>query len=173
MTLTELATKYNTDKLQHGYLPFYEAHLPKNPRRILEIGVDTGASIRMWREYFPEAEIHGLDLFADKPIPEIEGVTFWKGSQTDTAILEQLARLEFDVIIEDASHGCRNHWITLFGLIDSCKQYYIEDLHTCGDSFWRQGLSYENTVLGMIKTDRFPFNHVLDNDKIVLIYANP
>lgn len=177
-TLNDIGLKYGTDKssLLHNYLPFYEQYLPKNPRKILEIGVDAGASIRMWREYFPEAEVHGLDLFNDKPIPDIEGVTFWEGHQCDLLLLTQLRSLEFDVIIEDCSHNCRDQWITLYGLVDSCNYYFLEDLHTSENPFYQQGLSFEHTVLGSIKSGKFPFNHVLSNDKIVVItkerYAN-
>ncbi len=48
-----------------------------NAKRILEIGVKEGASIRMWQEYFPEAEIHGLDMFDEFPIPDIQDDTEW------------------------------------------------------------------------------------------------
>jgi hypothetical protein len=108
MTLHELAKKYSTDKLQHGYIPFYEKYLPKNPKKILEIGVKEGASIRMWREYFPEASIHGLDLFDEFPIPDIQGVTFHKGNQLDYQLLAKLRKEDFDVIIDDGSHNARD-----------------------------------------------------------------
>lgn len=78
MTLDELSVKYGTDKgsLKHNYMPFYEKHLPKNPKKILEIGVLKGASLAMWSEYFPEAIIHGLDLFSDHSEAEVRSFLF-------------------------------------------------------------------------------------------------
>jgi hypothetical protein len=139
MTLHELAKKYGTDKLKHGYLPFYEKYLPKNPKKILEIGVKEGASIRMWREYFTNAEIHGLDLFEEFPIPNIEGVTFHKGNQLDHQLLAKLRKEDFDVIIDDGSHNARDMLVTFFSLY-SGKHYFIEDLHCNDEDFYSQGL---------------------------------
>jgi hypothetical protein len=142
MTLHELAKKYSTDKLQHGYIPFYEKYLPKNPKKILEIGVKEGASIRMWREYFPEASIHGLDLFDEFPIPDIQGVTFHKGNQLDYQLLAKLRKEDFDVIIDDGSHNSRDMLVTFFSLY-SGKHYFIEDLHCNDEDFYSQGLPEE------------------------------
>lgn len=139
MNLHDLAVKYKTDKLEHGYIPFYEQMLPKNPKKLLEIGVLHGASIRMWREYFPDCEIHALDLFEENPIPDIEGVVFHKGNQLDYKILEVLRNEDFDVIIEDCSHNSRDQMITFYGLFNG-KQYYIEDIHCADEEFYRQGL---------------------------------
>ena len=94
-TLQELAFMYGTDKLEHGYIPFYEKHLPKNTKKLLEIGVKEGRSIRMWQKYFPETEIHGLDLFMEFPIPDIPGVTFHQGNQCDWRLLEKLRNENF------------------------------------------------------------------------------
>jgi hypothetical protein len=169
-TLQELAFMYNTDKSSHGYMDFYEKHLPKEPKKILEIGVLHGNSIRMWQKYFPNCEVHGFDLFIENDVPSIPGVKWWKGNQTDQYVLEQLRRENFDCIIEDASHDCRKHWITLFGLIDSCGQYYIEDLHTCDDTFFSEGLIYEHTIKGAVKAGKIPFHCILsENENIVLI----
>lgn len=139
MTLHEIAAKYGTDKLQHGYIDFYARTLPKNPKKILEIGVKEGASIRMWKEYFPDAEIHGLDLFEEYPIPDIEGVTFHKGNQCDHMLLERLRQEEFDVIIDDGSHNARDQMVTFFSLFNG-GHYYIEDLHCNDEEFYSQGL---------------------------------
>lgn len=144
--LAELATKYKTDKLDHGYIPFYESTLPKNPKRILEIGVKQGASIRMWKEYFPDTEIHGLDLFEEFPVPDIEGVFFHKGNQIDYRVLEELRKFDFDVVIDDGSHNSRDQMISFFGLFSKHCIYYIEDLHCCDDEFYRQGLPHSFTA---------------------------
>lgn len=174
MNLTQLAEKYGTDKLGHGYIPLYEQHLPKNPKRILEIGCLTGASIRMWREYFPNTEIHCLDLFKEYAEPDdIPGVIYWKGSQTDQYVLEQLRRLHFDVIIEDGSHNSIDQLVTFWSLIGCCDLYVAEDLHCALDEPYRQGLPFAYTMLGQLQNYVFPFNTLdLYDNKICFIYAD-
>lgn len=147
MTLDELSVKYGSDKgsLKHNYMPFYESHLPEKPKKLLEIGVFKGASIRMWREWFPDTEIHGLDLFDYDPIPDIEGVVWHKGNQCDYVLLDSLRHEDFDVIIDDGSHNSRDQMMTFFGLYNG-KHYFIEDLHCCDQDFYRQGLPIEFTA---------------------------
>lgn len=181
--LEALAAKYGTDKLEHGYIPFYVEHLPKEPKRILEIGVKEGRSMQMWSNYFPNAEIHGLDLFAEITIESIRcyllgldgdcnnNIALHQGNQCDWRVLEELRKYDFDVIIEDCSHNCRDQWITLMGLIDSCKLYFIEDLHSNTDSFYRQGLDFDSTILGAMINNKFPFDFKLYNNKIAVIYG--
>lgn len=142
MTLHDLALKYESDKAEHGYCDFYEKYLPKYPKKILEIGVFKGSSIRMWKEWFPDTEVHGLDLFLENPIPEVDGAIFHQGHQCDWQLLEQLRKEDFDVIIDDGSHASRDQLMTFFGLFNG-KQYYIEDTHCCFHDFYRQGLPEE------------------------------
>jgi hypothetical protein len=151
MTLDELSVKYGTDKgsLKHNYMPFYEQHLPKAPKKILEIGVLKGASMRMWREWFgEEVEIHGLDLFNDHTEEEVRsfllesGCTNFvlhQGNQCDYVLLDKLRHENFDIIIDDGSHGSRDQMITFFGLFNG-GQYYIEDTHCNHNDFYSQGL---------------------------------
>lgn len=150
LTLSELAFMYGTDKLDHGYIPFYEQYLPKNPKKILEIGVKEGRSIQMWQKYFPDTEIHGLDLFQEFPIPDIPGVKFWQGNQCDWLILEQLRREDFDVIIDDGSHNSRDQMMTFFGLYNG-KHYFIEDLHCCKLEFYMDKLPLQATAWGLFE----------------------
>lgn len=143
--LKSFALLYGTDKLQHGYIPFYEDTLPKMPKKILEIGVKEGASIRMWKHYFPNAEIHGLDLFEEFPMPNIPGVKWHKGNQCDWRVLEELRKEKFDVIIDDGSHNSRDQMMTFFGLFNG-GHYYIEDLQCCLEEFYQQGLPFIATA---------------------------
>lgn len=168
-TLTELAFMYSTDKLDHGYIPFYEKYLPKNPKKILEIGVKEGASIRLWQKYFPLAEIHGLDLFIEFDKPAIPNVTWWKGHQSDYYLLEQLAREDFDIIIDDGSHASRHQMMTFFGLYNG-KHYFIEDLHCCDQDFWRSGLPKEMTAKYLFDNDSVYKKEFGTENKIILIH---
>ena len=87
--LDALARLLGTDKSSyvHGYTRLYETHFAsRRPtvRRLLEIGVgginswhgyettEGGQSLRMWRDYFPNAEIVGIDnqSFHCRPVTE-------------------------------------------------------------------------------------------------------
>lgn len=166
MNLLHLAAKYKTDKLEHGYIPFYEKHLPKNPKRILEIGVKQGASLAMWAEYFPETQIYGLDLFEENNLMDVrfnlmeqlgdelllnDRVVLHKGNQCDWQILEELRKYDFDVIIDDGSHNARDQMITFFGLFNG-RHYFIEDLHCNHDEFYSQGLPFDFSATGVFQT---------------------
>ena len=59
--------KYNTDKVQHGYLriydPIFSDYVDKEIN-LLEIGVFKGGSLFLWKDYFPKGQIFGIDLNA-------------------------------------------------------------------------------------------------------------
>ena len=65
-SLKSLSIKYDVDTLELGYIPHYEnlfANIRNDVTKVLEIGVETGRSHRMWLEYFPNATIYGFDIF--------------------------------------------------------------------------------------------------------------
>ena len=113
-TLDQLGCFYGTEKAsnwpgtKNNYLPFYElflAPLRDDPIRLLEIGVDKGNSLRMWRDYFLNGRIIGVDCrdlrnLADGRI-EID-----IADQNIPADLDRIAAKygPFDVIVDDAGH---------------------------------------------------------------------
>jgi hypothetical protein len=185
MTLDELSVKYGTDKgsLKHHYMEFYEQHLPKKPKRILEIGVKEGRSLAMWHEHFPDAEIFGLDLFEEyshetvyKNIDHFSGgewnlnkITLITGNQCYYVVHDELRKFDFDVIIDDGSHNSRDQMMTFFGLFNG-KHYFIEDTDCCRNGFYQQGLPYRFTADCLFK--QLPENRYLNfvyEQNIVLI----
>jgi spermidine synthase len=131
MKLDDLGVKYKTDKssIYHDYLSFYEEHLPEKVDRLLEIGVMDGASLKMWRDYYPQAEIIGLDI---KEPREIEGVSWLKMDATDVYAMKGLGK--FDVIVDDGSHMTLDQQITFHyaykNMLNPGGIYIMEDLHT-------------------------------------------
>lgn len=158
--LEMLAEKYGTDKLSHGYLTYYAQHLPDKCDRLLEIGAFQGASLRMWKELYPDAEIVCFDLFLDpdnisKDEVEKLGVTAIQGNQEFEHDLSQIEGV-FDVIIEDGSHRSDHQIITLRALWEKVKQggvYVVEDLHCCNDPFYWAGVvkNFKETLLWQMK----------------------
>ena len=72
---------------------------------LLQIGVGTGASLRTWREWFPEARLVGLDARRLVVDPAISDCTIVQGNQTDLGTLQPLLRdYRFRLIVDDGSH---------------------------------------------------------------------
>ena len=119
-TLAELADQHSTDKAGHGYCPHYEARFaPMQGHRItlLEIGVLEGASLRMWRDYFPEAWIVGIDKAPQWRSDDV-AITIETGDQADVPFLAQCCAKHgpFDIVIDDGSHQARDQ-LTSFGAL--------------------------------------------------------
>ncbi len=159
LTLRELAIRKGTDKEgPHSYTGPYERHLERFrdlPITLFEIGVGGyaderygGASLRMWKDYFPAGRIIGLDI-EDKRHFSQERITILQGDQGDAAFLEDVARRygPFDVVIDDGSHRCHHvlaSFAALFPHVRDGGVYVIEDLQT---SYWTDtgGSSTPNT----------------------------
>lgn len=179
MSYHDIAVKYGTDKATHGYMPYYEEHFNNLPEfiwdsmHLLEIGCKEGASLRMWREIHPKIKLTTIDLFEEYGAPtEIEGLKILKGSQSNGRILQVARELgPYDVIIDDGSHNSRDQLISFYGLLGCTYMYVVEDLHCCNDEFYRQGMAFEQTMLGQMKTNTFPFPFELYEDKIAFIYG--
>ena len=63
--LKSLGKHFDTDKVHHGFLSIYADLFGAREavRHVLEIGVFRGASLQMWRDYFSNAIVHGVDSF--------------------------------------------------------------------------------------------------------------
>lgn len=135
--LEELARKHGTDKAGHGYMPHYERHFEKfrnETFNLLEIGVHKGASLRMWKEYFPNAQIHGIDKNPAAKEFEEDRIYIQIGDQANIQFLNCAgANPSFEIIIDDGSHKWEHQiksFQTLFPVLADGGLYVIEDLHT-------------------------------------------
>lgn len=124
------------------YLEAYKRFLPAKPSLLLEIGIGGydnpvagGNSLRMWRSYFPDAEIWGIDI-ADKSPHDARRIKTFQGSQVDEEFLRSVVTRSPDVIIDDGSH-VPGHVVQtfniLFPLLKSGGLYVVEDTET---SYW-------------------------------------
>jgi hypothetical protein len=99
----------------HWYTPHYERHfknLRKKKLKILEIGVGGyddpnagGASLRMWKYYFPKSQICSIDVY-DKSRIEEHRIKIFRGSQNDPDFLLDVVKQMggLDIVIDDGSH---------------------------------------------------------------------
>ena len=136
--LSQLAAKYGTDKLK-WYTSFYHELLKdrRDAKKILELGIGspdcmpegykTGASLRMWEEYFPQATIYGLDHSCGTLINEGRIKSFFfQQSYENTYPLQELGT-GFDLIVDDASHKWYDQLKALGILSPLTSLYIIED----------------------------------------------
>ncbi len=143
--LTRAAIRHGSDKYGcHIYTPVYHslfAELQEAPIRLLEIGVGGydapaagGLSLKMWADYFPYAQITGLDL-RPKTLDLSPRVQVFQGSQDDPGVLANLAerRGPFEIVIDDGRHVV-SHVIqsfrTLYPLMQPSGFYIVEDAQT-------------------------------------------
>lgn len=133
-----------TDKgTTHNFIDLYEAllrHYRHTATRLLEIGVWSGGSLRMWDTYFDNEEFNlvGVDKGFDTqwgpaplPKPWDENIRIIKADSTDPKLYSQLYRDgKFDIIIDDGSHILEDQIATyriLFPLLKPGGMYVIED----------------------------------------------
>lgn len=140
MYLDELALKYRTDKgsYYHNYTLYYDMIFNKikdQPLKVLEIGVNKGSSLKMWKDYFVNSLIYGIDIHSSCKILEEDRIKIFIGSQDNADFLTKVkneVKDDFDIIIDDGSH-MSVHQIASFKItfpfVRSGGYYIIEDLH--------------------------------------------
>jgi hypothetical protein len=154
-TLTELISSYGSDKAHNNYAATYELlfePLRFNVIDFLEIGIGTlnpeadsnmalppwggpnytpGASLRAFKEYFPNGNIYGVDNQDDCLFTEPRITTFKCDSRNREKCDEVLTTLQFDVILDDGSHSPISQTKTFRNLWHRVKNngiYIIEDI---------------------------------------------
>jgi hypothetical protein len=175
--LRVLATLTGTDKWgEHWYARHYQTHfapLRDKPLNILEIGVGGyddpnkgGSSLRMWKSFFPRANIFSIDV-VDKTALQEPRIKIYQGSQDDPEVLDRVASDmgRIDIIIDDGSH--QNHHVLktfeiLFPLLAENGIYVVEDTQT---SYWpsyggtSEDLNQPKTIMGYFKALVDCLNH--------------
>jgi hypothetical protein len=132
-----LCDKYGSDKgslktgehvyrwMAHSYTDFYSrtfSHCRRSVRKVFECGLGTnspalvssmgiagkpGASLRMWKDYFPEAIIYGGDIDEQILFHEERIKTFYLDQldpQAISAFWQQVGERDFDLMIDDGLH---------------------------------------------------------------------
>lgn len=183
MNLTELAQEFKTDKWgRHFYTPHYERHLRHlrdQEFTLLEIGIggysrdkQGGASLRMWKHFFPRAQVVGLDIH-DKSFVDEPRIKSYQGSQVDPEVLDRIIAEQGtpQVVIDDGSHRpehIRETFRLLFPKLADDGIYCIEDTQT---SYWERWGGSEDrqdptTTMALVKDliDGLNYEEFLDED---------
>jgi len=139
--LTKLALKYGTDKCppMQSFTPYYEEIFKGlSVKSLLEIGIGypgtmqhmpnykIGASLRMWRDYFPGAQIYACDIREDTLINEDRIKSFHcdQGDKNSLrSLIDHVGRV--DIVIDDGSHKTEHQILSAKILLPIVKKYYI------------------------------------------------
>lgn len=148
--LTQIAKTHNfdTDKVGH-YLEFYDSLWNKDRhdfKKVCEIGVKYGGSIKLWAEYFPTANVYAIDAMEEyyAYVPEHERVFGFFGNTRERNTSKEFEKEygdEFDIILDDGCHQTSAQQISFgqfFPLVKSGGYYVIEDILACLDSHYAE-----------------------------------
>ena len=155
--LCEMAYRYGTDKcpqIWHGYTPAYYGLLRdkrESFRKVLELGIGcretmgrralphyrTGASLYMWREFFPNAQVFGADILPEAMVDDDRIATFLCDTRNgeDLEALVGKVGSDIDLLVDDSDHRSwsqRFACLTLMPLLNKDVLYVIEDVNRPG-----------------------------------------
>jgi hypothetical protein len=184
--LSSLSEKYGSDKGfinyentilpwgYHSYTDFYEMlfdHCKDNILNVFECGIGTnnesfesnmttngspGASLRMWRDYFKNAQIFGADIDAGILFEE-ERIKTYHLDQTNTESIKNIwsqIKTDFDVFIDDGLHHFFAGKILFENSIQKVKTggvYIIEDVWVDDVNLYKEYFNSINTPCTVIR----------------------
>lgn len=115
MSLAEIVDNSRSDKnTVHSYLPLYQKLLinkKETAKNVLEIGIYQGGSIKLWKDFFTNATVYGLDIM---PITNV-----WESIKNKEKIILHTSRdaynatffnqtflnkVKFDFMLDDGPH---------------------------------------------------------------------
>lgn len=145
---SDAANENGTDKnTAHSYGNVYASILSKlkeaaikasSTLNMLEIGIYSGAFLRVLHEYIPDAVLYGIDIDISRVryvnnIPNVHIYQLDGNDPTSASTLNQ----SYDLIIEDGSHAINDQIKTLDNFAPYLKSggiYIIEDIQDVNDN---------------------------------------
>lgn len=126
------------------YFDIYDRHFYKfrgKEVHVLEIGIFSGGSLEMWRDYFgARAHLYGIDIDPACRIYENDDVKIFIGDQSDRLFWRDV-RLKvpvLDIVIDDGGHEFEQQVVSLEELLPFLRPggvYLCEDVHGAFNRF--------------------------------------
>ena len=126
------------------YFDIYQRHFSKfvgKDVHVLEIGVYSGGSLEMWRDYFgPRSHIYGVDIENACKSYENEYTKIFIGDQADCKFWESFKKSVpmLDILIDDGGHQTEQQMVTLEEMLPHLRPggvYLCEDIHGINNDF--------------------------------------
>ncbi len=120
------------------YFDIYDRHFSRfrdRKVRVLEIGIYSGGSLGMWRNYFgPCCQVYGIDIEPSCKAYESDAVKVFIGDQGDRRFWKQFKQevQAIDIVIDDGSHLPEQQIVTFEELLPYLQPggvYLCEDVH--------------------------------------------
>lgn len=156
----------------HSYIdPYAELLEPyRENGNILEVGIFHGHSLQMWREYFTNGIVAGVDILAREGVQSLINDDRYKiiiADATQPEFTNHISDLKFDVIIDDGSHHIE-HQVATFNILKNFVKpnglYIVEDV---------QNIDVEKDILEKLHNN----SYIIDNrhinnryDDILFVY---
>jgi len=157
MSLVEIAGRICADAdaiaKPVGFYAIYDRYFGEFsglPIKMLELGVYTGKSLKVWASYFPQGTIIGLDLGESPDFSDYPNIIFERGDQTDSERLREICLTHaaggLDIVLDDASHVGQYSaasYRALFPYLKPGGLYIIEDWGTGYLDDWPDGAHFQ------------------------------
>jgi hypothetical protein len=166
MDFAALCAEYQTDKGR--YAKFYEGMMEdwrRSVKKVLEIGLAGGSSLRLWEDWFPNAKIYGIDedLTRMRHYRKPEW-TLGAMRQEDIPSVKKFAEENgpWDVIVDDAGHIPSLGHISYLILKPWTDVFVIEDVRDDHVGLWPKDLKRHQfigeNILVFVKEGIHAFN---------------
>lgn len=140
-TSGEIVEQFSDKGTVHSYIDFYGEHFQpvRQYCRMLEIGLMTGASMKMWSEYFYLYDLAGIDLRDgwNDSRPWQADIESDPNIELHFGIDSTRQQVEFDkpfhIILDDGAHDWQSQFLTFRNYWPQLAPggiYYIEDVET-------------------------------------------
>ncbi len=149
----EIGIEVGTDKATHHrydrYYPLYLEPLRNKSFNMLEIGIDKSASLNLWKRYFPQAYIYGIDIGVEYEDERSKVFKLDQSNKKDLQFtLDNIPKCDF--IIDDGSHNPYHQFLTFTTLYPTLLNkggiYIIEDIEV---NYWK----HNTTLFGYPRGD--------------------
>ena len=137
----EIVEQFSDKGTVHSYIDFYDRSFDPARKyvRMLEIGLMTGASMKLWTEYFYFYHIAGIDLREgwNDPRPWQQDLESDPRIEIHFGIDSTRQQVEFDepfhIILDDGAHDWQSQFLTFrnyWPVLAEGGVYYIEDVES-------------------------------------------
>jgi hypothetical protein len=142
--LSELSKNYGTDKhTLHCYIDeVYEKIFPKrrlSSTKVLEIGVHGGESIKLWKDYFTNATVYGLDVSECRAVKNLDRIVHVVDDAYNINVINSLPN-DFDIMIDDGPHSLESMKVFLSEYSKKIKSDGVLILEDIQDYAWLEKL---------------------------------
>ena len=155
-----LDNPYKQIRKWNHYFSIYEKYFQRfkdNSPTMIEIGVQAGGSLQMWKEYFgKDSRIIGIDINPQCKSHEEDGIEIFIGNQNDADLVDNIFQKyqSVDIVLDDGSHKMHD-MKTSFNLIYPRMRedgvYIVEDTHTCYSALYGGGLKHKESFIEFAK----------------------